>query len=418
MTTLQRLTGRAPYPDNFTTDQKNAASAILDWVKAQNGPGVLRVNGRAGTGKTGLAAHIAGRMYASVLAPTGKASQVLVGRGIRHATTIHRGLYWYDPDKLDQLDAKDETGDDTGAGGDAWRNDEWAEDEDQPADDGQLFAPTMRLRRADAIIVDECSMVGTGLANDLRRVGKPIIAFGDDFQLPPVNDWPGFAEADETIELNEITRQARDSPIIALAERIRNNDALRITPGDSDGLCVTPKPKQAARRSELLRDCQQVIAGSRKAVAAYNARVRLERGYETVYPVAGDRLVCERNNRIHRISNGTVCMAHSDTRPFADGIGVLDMQRARNRDPQSYPIWMQNFNPDDDRPGNYRRIREVLEMAFAYALTCHRSQGSQWATVGVIDDSFLWDGLERNQWLYTAVTRAARRLVLLTDRAY
>ena len=58
-------------------------------------------------------------------------------------------------------------------------------------------------------------------------------------------------------------------------------------------------------------------------------------------------------------------------------------------------------------------MRQLIETVWGYAITCHKSQGSSWPNVIVYDDGLSRTAEERNRWLYTAITRAERGLVIL-----
>ncbi len=62
---------------------------------------------------------------------------------------------------------------------------------------------------------------------------------------------------------------------------------------------------------------------------------------------------------------------------------------------------------------DWRALRGLIETAWGYAITCHKAQGSQWENVVVYDDGLSRTPEDRARWLYTAITRAERGLVLL-----
>jgi exodeoxyribonuclease-5 len=71
------------------------------------------------------------------------------------------------------------------------------------------------------------------------------------------------------------------------------------------------------------------------------------------------------------------------------------------------------FNPNRNRE-EWAMRRGLVESSWGYAITCHKAQGSQYPTVIVVDDGFGHSAEMRNRWLYTAITRAERGLLILS----
>src|SRR5688572_1511980 len=200
VTIFRRPTSPEGRPVDLSPQQDAALLAVSRWLKTGR-PQVFRLFGYAGTGKTTLARRIADDAGGEVLfaAFTGKAAQVMRNKGCRNARTIHSLIYRPRGEKPEK-----ETG------------------ELQPA-----FAlnRTSEVRKAKLVIIDECSMVDEKLGRDLLSFGTPILVLGDPGQLPPVKAGEGgggyFTEAEPDVMLTEIHRQARENPIIALAQTVR-----------------------------------------------------------------------------------------------------------------------------------------------------------------------------------------------------
>ena len=184
----------------FSPEQDAALVAVSDWLK-QGFPQVFRLFGFAGTGKTTLARHLAEGVDGDVLfaAFTGKAALVLRSRGAKKASTIHSLIY-------------------------RPRGEELVEDEDTGK---SAMTPLFTLNRqspvanAALIVIDECSMVDEDLGRDLMSFGTPILVLGDPGQLPPISGGGFFTDHEPDVLLQEIHRQARDNPIIDLAQLAR-----------------------------------------------------------------------------------------------------------------------------------------------------------------------------------------------------
>lgn len=366
---------------SFTDDQSRAFVHALDWLDSSPSGQVFVVDGGAGTGKTSLSVAIANRTRSAVMAPTGKAAQVLRDAGRADARTIHRRLFRHRP---------------------------------EPAAPGGFvarFRPDSGVRRARVLVVDEGSMVSRQLADPILALGKPVIVFRDTYQLPPVDGDPAFTEPDDGDRLDAIVRQKAGHPIIELSQRIRENRHDAFEPTDSGPLTVAAPTD--ANIDRHLADCDQAIAGRRATVRKLNYRIRFRRGIHDVLPRSDERLVCTKNRL--DLFNGSICIARSDARPCADGIAAVRLQRARNARPAPYRILTRPFDGVDPRPGD-PAAADAVHVELGDVLTAHRAQGSQWQRVVVLDESHLWPPEEALRWLYTAVTRASESLVLLTPR--
>ncbi len=362
----------------FTPHQDAALTAASDWFKAQRGrASIFRLFGYAGTGKTTLAKHIAEGVDGKVLfaAFTGKAACVMRSKGCHSASTIHSLIY-----------KARESGEET------------------PSFDLWHEAPASK---AKLIVIDECSMVDAELARDLMSFGVPLLVLGDPAQLPPIQGGGFFTDAKPDAMLTEVHRQAQDDPIVRLSMDIRAGNSLAegqygetqvVRRGDLD-------PKRVLR-------ADQVLVGRNVTRRAYNARLRERRGFADALPMAGDKLVCLRNNRRKGLFNGGLWV-------------VKEKPKARRQ------IIRMHLNPDEDlgnrmvkvsvRPECFTGEIEQFEWPqrkpydefdFGYVLTVHKAQGSQWDDVVLFDESAAFQD-NRDRWLYTGVTRAAKRLTVV-----
>jgi exodeoxyribonuclease-5 len=362
----------------FTPHQDAALTAASNWFKAARGrASIFRLFGYAGTGKTTLARHLAEGVDGKVLfaAFTGKAACVMRSKGCPSASTIHSLIY-----------KARESGEET------------------PSFDLWHEAPASKAR---LIVIDECSMVDAELARDLMSFGVPLLVLGDPAQLPPIQGGGFFTDAQPDAMLTEVHRQAQDDPIVRLSMEIRAGHAL--APGQ---YCDT----QVVRRAELdpkrVLDADQVLVGRNVTRRAYNARLRQRRGFADALPMAGDKLVCLRNNRRKGLFNGGLWL-------------VKEKPKARRQ------ILRLHLNPDEDLGGRMVKVsvrpecftgdierfewpqrKPYDEFDFGYVLTVHKAQGSQWDDVVLFDESGAFPD-NRERWLYTGVTRAAKRLTVV-----
>lgn len=365
----------------FTPQQEAALKAVSRWLKDRPGspgcPQVFRLFGYAGTGKTTLARHIAQDVQGRVLyaAFTGKAALVMRAKGCEGATTIHSLIY-----RPTDPNAETPT---------------FTLHEDSPAAGARL------------IVIDECSMVDAELGRDLMSFGAPVLVLGDPAQLPPIQGGGYFTEHEPDAMLTEVHRQARDDPIVRLSMDIR--DGRRLEPGQYGR-------SQVVRRSSLdperVLQADQVLVGRNATRRAYNARLRSLRGLDGPLPQAGDKLVALRNNKRKGLFNGSLWTVASAR---ARKSGVMSM-RITPEDEVGAKAMRVSTRAEcftggiEDLPWDSRRRHD--EFDFGYVLTVHKAQGSQWDDVVLFDESFAFPETAA-RWLYTGVTRAARRLTVV-----
>ena len=368
--------------------------------------GLLLITGGPGTGKTTLLKGILelfGRMQLRCLvaAPTGRAAKRMSEVTGEEASTIHRLL---------------EAGIDQNTG-----KMYFARDEANPL-------------KADAVIVDEMSMVDISLLYALLQAipkGKRLILVGDPDQLPPVG--PGFPFSDmlrskrlPVVSLTEIFRQAQKSLIVMNAHRINQGQLPDLTnPQGSDffflrtkseeelssliaSLCTQRLPKNMG----ISPDQIQVLSPTRKGgvgtaslnrllQAALNppSPMKKERKFGDVTFRQGDRVMQIRNNydMMWKRSDGSAV----GTGVFNGDIGVVSQV-----DTEGEKLTV-NF---DDRVAEYD-FTQLGELELAYAITVHKSQGSEYRAVILT----AWNGspyLLNRSVLYTAVTRARELLII------
>jgi len=369
---------------SWSPQQDAAIAAVKAWLADKAAPQVFRLFGYAGTGKTTLAKELASTVKGTVLYATftGKASLVLRKKGCDGASTIHSLIY--------KVEVNQRTGEAT-------------------------FNLNYESDLADAalLIVDEVSMVGEELARDLLSFKKRILVLGDPAQLPPVKDEGFFINSAPDIMLTEVHRQARDNPIIRMSMEIREGRQLQPgTYGDSRVIGTRDVSQEEMR--ELVLGADQLLCGLNRTRTSYNRRIRALKGLvgatEPWHPTAGDRLICLKNRREKQLFNGAIFHADSVSdkiRSFSIEATALD----EARDPLTLEVAEECFN-GTEHTLDWRERRKFDEFTYGWAITCHKSQGSQWDNVIVFDESGSFRE-SRSNWLYTAVTRAAERVTVV-----
>jgi exodeoxyribonuclease V len=404
----------------WSSQQTEALARIDKWRRNPNGQQIYYLAGFAGVGKTTLAREISRRVHEEVgvsrtvvverdyededeereiKAPTvvfgaftNKAAAVMRSKGCTGAATIHSLIYKttfeYYCKRSDPCDDPEDC-----------RSCKYRQKE--------IFCelkPESVVKYATLVIIDEVSMVGRRMAEDLLSFGTLILVIGDPAQLPPINDVGYFTSRRPDCMLTEIHRQALGSPIIQLATTVRNRE--RLTRGHYGDSAVV-RPNELPIEKCLEHD--QIIVGTHRTRVHINRLVRAERGFTSEMPEVGEKLICLKNIREKGLYKGTIWWV-AEVGDIDDDNGFIDLVvvedgGGENRVKVSAPIEGFNIkdNSGDELPGD--------AFAWGCAITCHKAQGSQWDSVTVIDESWIFRKF-RHEWLYTAITRAAKRVTI------
>ena len=141
-------------------------------------------------------------------------------------------------------------------------------------------------------------------------------------------------------------------------------------------------------------------------------RLRERRGFADPLPVAGDKLVCLRNNRRKRLFNGGLFSVRERS---ARKSGVLRLRLSPDEGQNMREVRV-SVRPECFTGAveglDWPQRRNYDEFDYGYVLTVHKAQGSQWEEVVLFDESFAFTE-NRERWLYTGITRAAKQLTLV-----
>jgi len=365
----------------FTPHQDTALKDVSDWLKAKPGergtPPLFRLFGYAGTGKTTLAKHLAAGIDGQVkfAAFTGKAALVMRSKGCFGASTIHSLIY-----------RARESGEETPTF-ELW--------DDAPASKAKL------------IVIDECSMVDAELGRDLMSFGVPVLVLGDPAQLPPIQGGGYFTDAEPDAMLTEVHRQAQDDPIVRLSMLVRAGE--RLVPGEYGKSSVVRRDAFDPQRA---LETDQILVGRNATRRAYNGRMRERRGFDDPMPLAGDKLVCLRNNRRKGLFNGGLwnVAERPTTRKQILKLRLLADEGAGGKGVK-VSVRSECFTGTIDGI-DWQQRKRYDEFDYGYVLTVHKAQGSQWDDVVLFDESYAFQET-RDRWLYTGITRAAKRLTVV-----
>lgn len=360
----------------ITQQQGEALAAVEKWLDTDKQ--VFKLFGVAGAGKTTIAKFVEDMVDSYAYAAyTGKAAHVLMQKGCTPASTIHSMIYRAHQDLY------------TGRWSFRLDNDSW-------------------IKGLDLVIVDEASMVGPEIGEDLLRLARKVLVIGDPFQLPPVKDQGFFTEGKPDYMLTEIHRQAAENPIIMLSKLIREGGILKYgTYGDSKIL----KAKQFD--TAMLLEPDQILVGKNDTRCYMNQQYRKAKGHEEqseYVPLTGEKLICLRNNHERGFLNGQMYEAVSANHDRMDVEIQIKPWEAESTVIDKISTPMEYFQGrEHELDWNIRRSCD--EFTYAYAVTVHKFQGSQADNVMIFDQSKIFRE-HADRWRYTAVTRAAEKLTM------
>lgn len=393
--------------------QKQKEGLELALKRYEEGYQYTVIAGYAGTGKSTLVKFIIAALAQKFnIDPekdvvftsfTGKATQVLQKKGNHNVSTLHKLLYKH-----------------------------------YPLPNGGYRRERVDFIEYKVVVVDECSMVPKSLFKDLARHNYLyIICLGDPGQLPPVdaNEDNHLLDAPHVF-LDEIMRQAAESEIIQLTMKIREGQPIEYMKGNE---------VQIIKRSELntgmLQWADQILVGTNNTRNAINNQMRQLLGREGG-PQDGDKIICLRNyweiysENMNALVNGTIGTLEDS---YETAINIAPYRTVDNE--TRMKIITGHFKTDNedifynlnmdkklimegtnilDWKTNFKMSKNPrtkhfipMEFTYGYAITAHKSQGSEWDKVLVIEEKFPFDKEEHKRWLYTACTRASQKLVLV-----
>ncbi len=269
----------------------------------------------------------------------------------------------------------------------------------------KIPASDVEFNESTQLIIDEAGMLDTPSLHRLLSLlpeGARVLFAGDVGQLPPVGPGAFFrdlvAEGSRVVTLTKVRRQAEGSVIPAIAGQIREGRAPRLNDwaGEDDGVYLVSPENLLELQRQLRRSRETlVVAALRKTVSFVNnseaaarrvAGVSEVRVAPDVYVAVGDPVVMNSNRYAEGLYNGLLGVVTS----IGDGITVH---------------WDGNAEPLEVSP------EAAADIELAYAITCHKAQGSAAEAVLIAVEKF---EMVTREWLYTAITRG-RRLVLLAS---
>ncbi|GAA4279052.1 ATP-dependent DNA helicase [Aquimarina mytili] len=452
------------FPFEPTLKQDIVLQKLSHFVLSGSKDSLFLLKGYAGTGKTTLIGTLVKNLWkaklnAVLLAPTGRAAKVISNYSGKHAQTIHRNIYYPKKNKSGGLafQLKQNKNRNT-----IFIVDEASMIPDTPSDS--------KLFENGSLLDDLIMYVYSGY-------NCKILFIGDTAQLPPVklevspalnpdNLSIGFNKDVTQIELDEVVRQAEGSGILMNATKLREllndgfydtfqfkisgyQDIVRFLDGHEIMDALNEAYSSSGHEESV------IILRSNKRANIYNQQIRSRILFQEEELSAGDYLMVVKNNYFWLdneseagfIANGDIIKVleiysfkelygfrfaevkinmvdYPNQKPFET---VLLLDTLTSETPslsyeESNTLYQEVMKDFEGEKSKYKKFLGVknnkyfnsLQVKFSYAITCHKSQGGQWDKV-FIEQPYLADGITKDylRWLYTAVTRAKKKLFLI-----
>jgi exodeoxyribonuclease-5 len=370
--------------------QKIAVKKTIKWYFYESSyKKLLTISGCAGVGKTFLAKIIIQNLglhpYQVIFAtPTGKAAEVLRRHNVA-ANTIHKIFYTV-----------------------------------RKINNRLKFYKKKRMPSVIKLIVlDELSMINDYMINDILSFNVPIIGLGDSYQLPPIYGSNKYLDEPDII-LTEIMRQKKDVGILQLATMARNGKPIPF------GNYIESKVIRI-KDIDNIEKYDIILCWKNTTRQNLNMTIRNKLGLISDYPTVDEKLICLKNNYTHLLEyndipillvNGIDLLAHSTAKVESNDMGdnfslsygpsyikdAIFTTRVHRGPFDSYKYGVNFIIPGDED-------EDIVFLDFGYAYTVHKSQGSEFNDVLIIDE-FKGSNEIYNKWLYTAITRARKSVTI------
>jgi len=368
----------------FSEDQLEAIESIKSWYKSDIMK-PFRLNGGAGTGKSTVTAALVDELDTGIMfmAPTGKAASVLRSKGVG-AATVHSSIY-------------------------------------EPKADMNLRKVLYYLRdrfsfNNSLFIVDEASMVDEELRRDIESLGKKIVYVGDAFQLPPVGSSTNHMEL-ANFSLTKLHRFAENNPIYTLSYHIRNGGNLKY---GIWGKGVERRPKGSLIKPSVMVKYDIILCGYNNTRTMINNMLRKHYGHKGILK-PNERVIISKNNKDKGVANGdmgTVISVGKETKDVYLLSAEILMDGAI--DTTEMLIDTHNlYGVDISKEAKYSKFKFAMTLEknrvfvdYGYCLTVHKSQGSEYDNVLLIEEPIGDTIVDKSRWIYTAITRAKKSLMI------
>ena len=443
-----------------TAEQERAMRLFADFLTDREERTVFVLRGSAGTGKTTLAAAVVRALMSLqqklvLMAPTGRAAKVFSGYAGCAAYTIHKRIY------------RQKTAGDMSAFSLNFNQSTetlfMVDEASMVSNEG--FSDTF----GSGCLLDDLIQFVYGGRN------CRLVLIGDRAQLPPVGEeespalmsgvLEGYGLKVYEVDLNQVLRQSEESGILwnatevrcMMAEgrwglpkiRIEGFDDIQVVPGNEliealatsysrvgvdETMVVTRSNKRANIYNQGIRnqvlDREDELCTGDQIMIVKNNYYWTEQSKEIAFIANGDHAVVQRVRHIHelygfRFAEVTMMLPDYDNYELTATV-LLDTLTSeapaltREQQQQLFDKVMEDYMDVPFKADRLKKIKQdkyynALQIKFAYAATCHKTQGGQWAHI-YIDQGYMTDDMlttDYIHWLYTALTRATEKVFLV-----
>ena len=443
-----------------TAEQERAMQLFADFLTDREECTVFVLRGSAGTGKTTLAAAVVRALMSLqqklvLMAPTGRAAKVFSGYAGTSAYTIHKRIY-----------RQKTAGDMSAFSLNINQSTEtlfMVDEASMVSNEG--FSDTF----GSGCLLDDLIQFVYGGRN------CRLVLIGDGAQLPPVGEeespalmsgvLEGYGLKVYEVDLNQVLRQSEESGILwnatevrcMMAEgqwglpkiRIEGFDDIQVMPGNEliealatsysrvgvdETMVVTRSNKRANIYNQGIRnqvlDREDELCTGDQIMIVKNNYYWTEQSKEIAFIANGDHAVVQRVRHIHelygfRFAEVTMMLPDYDNYELTATV-LLDTLTSeapaltREQQQQLFDKVMEDYMDVPFKADRLKKIKQdkyynALQIKFAYAATCHKTQGGQWAHI-YIDQGYMTDDMlttDYIHWLYTALTRATEKVFLV-----
>lgn len=454
------------FPYQPTHGQKKLISELSAFILNENKKSLFLLKGYAGTGKTSFVSTLVNvlstlKIRCILLAPTGRAAKVFATYSGVQAHTIHRFIYFFATDQLNHIKILLRKN--------KYKNTLFIVDEASMITDR---SSNLELTSTSHNLLDDLFRFVYSQDHNCK-----LILIGDSAQLPPVGLTisPALDENHLKLtynldihffELKEVVRQSLNSGILANATKIRKNlhhekfqppffslknytDIIQMNGYDLEEAIHSSYSKSGTENTII-------ITYSNKRANLYNQQIRYRILYREEQISSGDQMMVVKNNyywlpeksvagfiangdiielcRIHKIetmygfqfADVTIRLTDYPEEPVIEVKIMLDTIMSDYpalHNQENKRLFDEIMKDYKDIPSKQKRIHTLkknpyfnaLQVKFSYALTCHKAQGGQWDCV-FLDQLYYKENIfnrEFLRWLYTAITRASKKLYLV-----
>ncbi|MCD4746277.1 MAG: AAA family ATPase [Bacteroidales bacterium] len=457
------------FPYEPTSGQKILIAQLSEFILSNDKTSLFVLKGYAGTGKTTIVSSLVNilpefKKNSILLAPTGRAAKVLSNYSKKQAFTIHKKIYYAKTSKDGNINLVLQNN--------YHKNTIFIVDEASMIPDN--------TKSGDFSLFSIRNLLDDLINYVYEGYNCKLLLIGDTAQLPPVRldispalDLQflenNYSNSVNSFELKEVVRQSQNSGILSNATRIRNKIKLQkhefpffSLNSFNDILKINGSELEEALNDNYSKFGQKntvVICRSNKRANIYNIEIRKRILFKEDEISTGDFMMIVKNNyfwlsaesKAGFIANGDIIeilsirkiyelysfrfadvivrmVDYPDEKEFNTKI-MLDTIMAETPSlsvDDNRKFFNEVIKDYEDIPRKRTRIEKVksnpffnaLQVKFAYALTCHKTQGGQWDCVfvdqGYINDQMI--NVEFMRWLYTALTRATKKLYLINFR--